>query len=881
MKIRSATNQRRSIGEQGGALVITLSIVVLVVIVLLASLMSSQLSQQLSRSRLDSASAHQFAVNGIENAVALLRLGTGTGTLDWISMPGRIVLFPGGEPEFIHLHSGIAENGGGANLNASETPDSSIGLLTGSVDDRMTLEWIYVRSNGSVTTTPSYSATNPIIGRYAFWVDDEATRINLNTAFLGRATSDDEDENGAPDNRAPSDPSLVSLEAVDFSMEDAVLLRTFRNNAGFFDSVQSVLDLPLDGGLANLRNHRFNVTHYNHSPEYLTPWGEPRIVLTTRRELAVDPATGQQLPFINLEDSDSIQETIALLNAYLGRDDWPAATGQDFTAKYPADRRLQIALNIIDYVRAAETPVDGGNQGIVTPIWATESGESDTNFTYSTHHRGISRGPKITELAVWRPYDVAQGDLDDPGSDPRWDLQIFVEIYLPENSGLESVNLRDLFYLRQWGQSPAAGNLTDTNSFTQSGIQIYTPDGGDVLRAGQRGVVSQTRRIPATVGPTGTATYLPANVDTLWTRYGIALADNRSRIIDLVPLQGGNTNRHHRGMFPPVNPPNIPPNERTLIGIPVTVGPEGVTDISMQDAFSVLDSIEIDDPALNGRQDQWVRLPGNTFGSPPAGSATALGQEATMSAWEQDVGGTGNITNVGLAFPPPAGTPGNPRGRVESLAELGRIHTGVGSMNISPTGNATTPIPWKSLRLQPRGQGANLNHPPDWVLLDAFALPIDPDTTPPPEHPAPFAAGGRINLHTLVSDFDLDRRRALEAVLEGIPGISADNFRDRILTYLEDEDGPGYLRQIGELVEIPGIADGGEADEATLRQILDLFTVRSNVFGVYSIGQSVLQTPDGSINVRGEERLCSVVERLDVPGSTPRFRSVFTKSLGR
>ena len=57
----------------------------------------------------------------------------------------------------------------------------------------MPVQWAYVLSDGTVAYLGedgrflwnSHSEANPIVGRYAFWVDDLSCRININTAAEG------------------------------------------------------------------------------------------------------------------------------------------------------------------------------------------------------------------------------------------------------------------------------------------------------------------------------------------------------------------------------------------------------------------------------------------------------------------------------------------------------------------------------------------------------------------------------------------------------------------------------------------------------------------------------------------------------------------------
>ncbi|MFZ4775387.1 MAG: Verru_Chthon cassette protein A [Terrimicrobiaceae bacterium] len=55
----------------------------------------------------------------------------------------------------------------------------------GSVDIPMPVEWMYVFRDGSVGPASGGTDTNPIIGRVAFWTDDDTCKVNINTASEG------------------------------------------------------------------------------------------------------------------------------------------------------------------------------------------------------------------------------------------------------------------------------------------------------------------------------------------------------------------------------------------------------------------------------------------------------------------------------------------------------------------------------------------------------------------------------------------------------------------------------------------------------------------------------------------------------------------------
>ena len=105
------------------------------------------------------------------------------------------VQFPIIDPAAIGSVSGFSANS-----------TTGLTVVTGNTTTRrlpMPVRWLYVTQNGTIvaasgtgntTTISEASATNPIVGRIAFWTDDETSKININTAAgdlqsLGNSTA--------------------------------------------------------------------------------------------------------------------------------------------------------------------------------------------------------------------------------------------------------------------------------------------------------------------------------------------------------------------------------------------------------------------------------------------------------------------------------------------------------------------------------------------------------------------------------------------------------------------------------------------------------------------------------------------------------------------
>jgi hypothetical protein len=215
-------------------------------------------------------------------------------------------------------------------------------------------------------------------------------------------------------------------------------------------------------------------------------------------------------------------------------------------------------------------------------------------------------------------------------------------------------------------------------------------------------------------------------------------------------------------------------------------------------------------------------------------------------------------------------------------------------------------VPWRTVRLQPVRQGRT--ELPDWALLDLFCVP--PNTNVSTNvlnfiRPPSGNLGGVVNLNAEIFPFvdsgsntlvtrDLPARAFLSGArtngTNALSSASLDsvwaNFRARTLASAGGNAGrvfgsgaaSGLFFSPGQIVEIAGVADGGEASEALTRDLMDLVATRSSVFTVYSLGQSVFQDKAGQIRVLAESRQANMVEVVS-NGGTPAIRPVFSKKL--
>ena len=108
---------------------------------------------------------------------------------DWASRPNEFVdlnrpVVVGGVTNYPIFNPTASGSVAGFTNNAS-----SVGVATPTSPLPMPVQWIYVRRDGSLTNysgATNFNSTNPVVGRIAFWTDDDTCKINVNTAGAAR-----------------------------------------------------------------------------------------------------------------------------------------------------------------------------------------------------------------------------------------------------------------------------------------------------------------------------------------------------------------------------------------------------------------------------------------------------------------------------------------------------------------------------------------------------------------------------------------------------------------------------------------------------------------------------------------------------------------------
>ncbi|MEI9898088.1 MAG: hypothetical protein WDN28_30580 [Chthoniobacter sp.] len=952
------------------ALIITLFFLVLVSIVVVGFIDTARVDRIAAGSHFERMRAQTFAAEGIETVMATLQRETcdppytsGLSTYiprNWLSAPGLLVTtdpnassatrlakqvpLSSGAPSAAYLaDSGIDLVMRPPDLNAELLVEQATPthLLTEQEDAtthaamKMKVRWVYVRKDGSYdlgsdglpTEAPTLTNTaNPIVGRFAYWTDDESTKINYNLAWTRDPTLN---------KNPPGHPTKVDLRALPlFTDSIANSLHGFITPDNYA-TVKRFFNSPFDARLqadtdmrTALDQNKFALTHYNSDPD-TTYYGLPRMILTTQlsnavvRDAAGNPVMdgGKPVtrPFLDIlkNPSNSLSyidpgvttgasvdppgntgnvdatklNTVVhnLIDNYLQRADWPMVDGAHsiqekyynrYSAAQQPERLAQLALNIIDYVRSAESRLN-----VVQPIRAKWIGGTYPNAVFTPDFidssiqgtedtfKGLTRAPHITELGMW-VSDTPETSGVNAG---RYRSVVLTEVYLPPNYGLDTLDLAGTDG-RAWSLYIGEVSATYTDNSTGVAVQkalYYGADGKAAVNENTVKVPKNPTSSPAFVWEAQTdanqAKMTPDSYRTLALEVYRAKSKKDMPTVTLrsaITLAGG----------PRIDvAPLAAPLSYTLAGTGAELS---------------VNSYENADPRVNGLTKDWTLDSQSTFGQVNAARVKSLAAPMTNGDKPvlppQDVDSTGKISTASMRMPYPAVKGDTTKsGRVFSSGELGLIHTGIEGSNSAPQPG----VPWRSLHLQPTSQATTTV--PDWAFMDLFTVPMDiPVAASGIFSPHSNSAGGRVNVNAKPAPFDLERTDPLAAVFNGALKSTlnsttltateaktiAQNIYNHTLAsagtlpagklYPANSSNLNYYESPGEIVEIAGVADKGEESEQLVREVANLITARGNVFAVYTVGQALKQTPNGKLVVTGEQRQEAMIERYMINKGT-------------
>lgn len=499
---------------------ITLSIVV----ILLVGFLSTMLTERRAATAFeDTRRVELIAAGAVSHAIDVLRtnipeparLAEGPRNApgeNWVTNPGRLtVIREGKEPVYIPLHTGeVTEapkpgprDAESVDLNQplpGETTPAITGLAAGTGADRppMRVRWVNLQRDPAKIA----GAENPLAARYAFWMDDESSRLNINTALGKPAPGKDASfdaqlaagfltplfsrgskqityNQAAPPEWALGRPQSVNLDVLFDSPEqlqhDRLLDHLFLQ--GYTRQPEAIMDfITLKGAAARewFDRSRFELTAYSRAPEF-NAFGRSRL-FTTYVPGSLEGGPSYQQPFLfdptgaysglNPTGSNGLSPHEVLhLNSLLGTFGFTSTVQDEDGASVLGGNvvnRAQVEM-INDYLHRrwpgysrsfaekygeAEARQIALNAALMARMATTQMGANLTNFTraYTARTTSVNYAPASNEMPgrtpermYWRFPGVGKNGL-----------------FLPQTPGPHVTEVR--LFVRATPASPAPKN---------------------------------------------------------------------------------------------------------------------------------------------------------------------------------------------------------------------------------------------------------------------------------------------------------------------------------------------------------------------------------------------------------------------------------------
>lgn len=880
---------------------------------------------------------------------------------NWFTNPGRLTTIEdtGGQviTTTIPLYSGEAASASSDNAVNLNAP-SQVTLkypITGA-NDPMWIAWRNVLQDPSQPA----SAANKTVGRYAFWIDDESTKINFNVArgkspqsgSSGVLPSDwatqsdrdlspymtptfdrivkDADGQDVKITYPLSHPGSINLDTLGVDVDS---LTTAVSVRGFSTSPEEIKEFATGDPDAFYESNKFNLTPFSRSPEF-NVFGKPRIYMGNgSSDLANGPMyqhysnPAQPMLFwaVNggLRDSDTDSLTTSPLTtasmwqlrappakalAQALERPWPGMPGMRFRwSSVPndpagAEESDRIAVNMADFGYWAG--LHGFNVPVNVPravsVFARVSGayaeDGPTPAGESSFWKGAVSGrpviptsilPQLTELGVQLiPYTTGL-----PAGSWKLRFRVMSEYYYPPGMPWATETFTN-GATKGWvlstqgagsyhtGASPAymsievnSAGAKRSNLFTlatihssendkNSPINMQKPklpklgmDEYKVLNGGLMWLSNRSDRVPADNGTytsTSGVTFTGSATVTVKLRFATYHLGTRS-YFQVAPIYVPADVNKEWGDSPPPDP------------LAVLRAPESEADATFEFKFDIpaipdtiagyMKSYEVSDARLSSTKHAWSASDTGSFGEENTNNTVT---PSVLSKW------------ASVDFKKPEDV------RYQSVGLFSFVPVGV-------RGNINTP---HTLQFHKHDAGSNL---PDWLVLDLVAprYPASAGKRVSDNKDANMEQGpisymnstaGKINLNSKIypenNEFFSPPKRVepLKALFRHMP--NGTKIAENIAQY---QDTAGPFRWVGEVCEVPGVADTGATEfdkELLLRNLASLMTTQSNTFGIWGAAQSVKKRPSNSKYgefepgdlVTGERRFYAVVERYVWPG---------------
>lgn len=899
--------------ECGIALLVTLVFLVIITILVVGFTVSMRTERMASNSMAENERCKLLARSALANATSLLVNNIpdpGDPTVatpanagrNWYSNPGRLTVISSAGTNNIPLYSGAATSTNSlvaVNLNAALPSEPGKYPITGSPDP-MWVSWINVLED---PTSPA-SASNKLLGRYAFWIDDESTKINVNVA-RGKPDTTAPDSKGIQ-LKLPNDwgsapvrdlwpyigmnfmigsktygvthPAAINLSAVGVTNAKIATLESDIAGNGFLTAPEAAI--PYFDSVADFESQKFNITVFSRSPEF-NVFGKSRIFLTKWAGNTVAGAAYQHtyhpeqpMTFyvrtmgLTTAEANNLfiparevqKPVISALARYLERSDWPGMEGKKFrwTSAGPEESD-QIAVNINSEVFMALNGSPGG-QG---------SGATGNNVCDDLDRKFGTAGD-------FSPYtgpqgNFWQGSVSGKGMIGRHPFPMISEMGIrlsaiqspkvaPNNKPTDPypttfqlvVEVLQEFYLAPGyfrdsgtGTGPWT-NTSGTAGYQQRSLAPYV----NVVVSGPGVFRTNTAKDGSVVSFGGRTLAAGPSVD------GYMYA-SRSRVLkktdgEFTTSGGSPQNLSKSGTYTVTvrmrsgcgdNSQGLLASEMAPFPIPAAQSASGSVPAGL-----------LANPESEGYLEFTMQFNGadadDIILDPTLGPTLTYEIDDPRNYYKKSSWKTmeGELETNTLGQPNSIAHSSVDASRLSKFAMWNPYGSGasgaIGMLSFVPTGMQRG-IPWDTLQFHSYAPGSN--ELPDWLVLDLVA----------PYYGAPISlrnsTAGKLNLNSKIYPEEVpgvfeppQRIKPLQALFMNMP--NAGGVADAIANWQSASNG---FDHVGRVTQVAGVADAtqGVTDfekEVLIRNLAGMMTTQSNTFGVWGVAQTVKKSPGSS-----------------------------------
>jgi hypothetical protein len=313
---------RRLRNRAGSALLLTLAVLVIVAIITTAYLSSIEIETRAADSALQQQKAYEIAMMGVHDGLAKLRAALGPWDdpyasfsetppdYYWSVAPGLFIkwAFDQDAPlEKVALFSQSSDSAEGVEDNLVDLNrrliDGSYPIIGGANPPPLKVKWTNVLKSPFAPA----GADNPVVGRYAYWIDDESAKINVNAADgTSKYTSQSLGQG------APAEVSLEAISGVTKNLARSIVDKARKEG---FLSARSILGVKEAPPESLYTDNVFSLTTWSRSPE-LNIFGEPRLAMMPILGSYQQDSTDMLINGVTLHREKEIYPTPAQLPKY-------------------------------------------------------------------------------------------------------------------------------------------------------------------------------------------------------------------------------------------------------------------------------------------------------------------------------------------------------------------------------------------------------------------------------------------------------------------------------------------------------------------------------------------------------------------------------------